>query len=94
MKKIIAKIKALLKKGGATEKELTAIEKYDVEAAARYTPPVQTLEDYAAKKPQQTKRKPGPKKAVPGAPAVKKSNAPKPAGTKPRTNNKPKPKVK
>lgn len=82
MKKIIAKVKALF-----TKKETPVIVP-DAIVEDTYVPPVVIQE---VKKPPTTKRKPGPKKQVPGEPAIKKSN--QPSGTPKKRTNKPKPKV-
>ena len=92
--KLFHKIKQWFKRSHhATESEMKAIEKYETEASLNL-PPVPTPEPKPASKPK-TNRKPGPKKEVPGKPAVK-SNVPKTTGStpkKPRQHNKPKPKV-
>jgi hypothetical protein len=81
MKKIIAKVKALF-----TKKETPVIAPEAI-VEDTYVPPVVIQE--VKKTP--TKRKPGPKKQVPGEPAIKKSNRPT-TGT-PKRTSKPKPKV-
>jgi len=87
MKKIIAKVKAFFTKKPESTPEQTLYEEVCVPAEK---PPVPV----STPKPK-SNRKPGPKKQVPGQPAVKPA-APKKTGgnsKKPRQYNKPKPKV-
>jgi hypothetical protein len=70
----------------------TELKKYETEATLDL-PPVPTPEPKQATPKPKSNRKPGPKKQVPGHPAVK-SNAPKGSTPKKtRTYNKPKPKA-
>jgi hypothetical protein len=89
--KLFHKIKQWFKRShhdAATVAELKDIAKYETEASLEVLPVI------PAPKPK-SNRKPGPKKQVPGQPAVK-TGAPKKTGStskKPRQYNKPKPKV-
>lgn len=89
--KLIAHIKKLFawkKRNADTKQELKTIEKFETEATLAVAPVA--VKATPTPKPK-SNRKPGPKKTVPGTPAVK-SNAPKTGSTakKPR---KPKQKV-